>query len=125
MTCGKNDPCWCGSPQLCCRATRSKRERGETGLSPADRQNSTSIHSDRSGVTLSHTASAVSTGDRDFSLLFIKGSCKRSLCSIINRLPDTTETLDLEYMLSCYAPILNSLPLKLSIHLKLLISDTL
>lgn len=64
---------------------------------------------------LQNTASAVSTRDRDFRLLFIKGPCKRNLCSIINRLPDTTETS--EYMLSCYSPILNILLLQLSIHL--------
>lgn len=37
---------------------------------------------------LQNTASAVSTKDRDYGLLFITGSCKRNLCSMINKLPD-------------------------------------
>lgn len=47
-----------------------------------------------------NTASAVRSRDRDASLMFINGFCKGNLCSIINRLPNTTKTL----RLSCYLP---------------------
>lgn len=83
-------------------------------------QNSTAIHSNHPGITLSpqNTVCAVSTRDGDLCLLFVKGSCKRNLCSVIKRLPDTTETLDSGYMLPCHLATLNIFLLRLLIHLR-------
>lgn len=63
---------------------------------------------------LQNTAVLQALSVESFSSLFIKGSCKRTLCSTINRLPEMTETLDLENMLFYYSPLLNTLLLQQS-----------
>lgn len=115
MAHGKSDPCCVAAPGFAVEQHGDRAERLGSVLWEGKTAQLFIQTTLAELCLLQNTASAVSTRDRDFSLLFIKGSCKRKLCSIINRLPDTSETLDLEDRLSCYSLILNILLLQLSL----------